>query len=347
MQTPWTGLQCKNEECGRESMSDLKSSLLTDLYAPIADDLCAAQRIFDDELQSDLPFVNEWCDRVRSYRGKMLRPALLLLAGKATGQLTKEHHTLAAVVEIVHMATLVHDDVLDEADERRRLPTICATAGNVAAVLVGDYLISHAFHLCSSLDSQYASRRIGAATNEVCEGELLQNRRSGDDQLSETEYFDIIHRKTGALTAVCCELGAFAAGADDMIVRALYDYGMFAGKAFQIVDDILDIVGDRRQVGKTLGIDLPLGKLTLPTIHCLAHADKSTAVEIQEIVRGEACCTQRRLREWIDETDSVGYAVSTARDHVLRAIRRLDAVPPGDARSSLIALAEFIIDRRF
>jgi octaprenyl-diphosphate synthase len=323
------------------------TALLADLYAPITDELRAAQRIFDEELRSDLPFVNTWCDRVRSYRGKMLRPALLLLAGRASGALSRSHHTLAAVVEMVHMATLVHDDVLDNADERRRLPTICASAGNVAAVLWGDYLISHAFHLCSSLDSQYASRRIGATTNEVCIGELLQNQRSGDDRITESEYFDIIRRKTGALTAVCCELGAACAGADEGTVRALHDYGMLTGSAFQITDDVLDVVGDRRQVGKTLRIDLALGKLTLPTIHCLAHAREPAASELRSVVRGEAPCDEIRLRNWIEETDSAHYALSVARDFVRKAVDLLDAVPPSDARSSLIALAEFIVHRRF
>ena len=185
---------------------------LTDLYSPIRDDLAVVERIFDEEIASDFDFVNGFCDTVRSYRGKMLRPAMLLLAGKATGELSGAHRTLAAVVEMVHMATLVHDDVLDEADERRRQPTIASIAGNTTAVLLGDYLISHAFHLCSGLQSQYASRRIGATTNLVCEGELLQNHHRGDLDLTEETYLQIIRRKTGTLTAVSAELGAKFAG---------------------------------------------------------------------------------------------------------------------------------------
>src|SRR3990172_5038887 len=261
---------------------------LTDLYSPIRDDLAVAQRIFDEEIASDLDFINGLCDTVRSYRGKMLRPAMLLLVGKATGELSSAHRILAAVVEMVHMATLVHDDVLDGADERRRQPTIASIAGNTGAVLLGDHLISHAFHLCSSLQSQHASRRIGATTNTVCEGELLQNHHRGDIGLTEETYFEIIRRKTGALTAVSAELGAKFAGAGDGLVRSLYSYGMSAGVAFQIIDDVLDIVGDESRVGKTLGLDLARGNLTLPVIHCLAHSDRVTATAFGEFF---ICCT--------------------------------------------------------
>lgn len=327
-------------------MSNLTSPLV-DLYSPIRNDLDIAQRIFDEELVSELSFVNRLCKQVRSYRGKMLRPALLLLSGKASGELSPEHHTLAAVVEMVHLATLVHDDVLDEADERRRRPTVCTTDGNVAAVLLGDCLISHAFHLCSSLDSQYAARRIGATTNTVCEGELLQNHQRGNDRLSESDYIEIIRRKTGALAATACELGAHFAGADEALVRAMRAHGMAAGVAFQITDDILDIAGDRQEVGKTLGTDLVLGKLTLPTIHCLAHAGSRTTSTLRAILTGKAPHDPEHLRACLDETDSVEYAVSIAANYVNQALRQLDSVPPSDAKTSLVATAEFIIGRRF
>ncbi len=320
---------------------------VVDLYAPIRDDLEVSQCIFDNELASELSFVNGLCDQVRSYRGKRLRPALLLLSGKATGEVSAAHHTLAAVVEMVHVATLVHDDVLDQADQRRRRPTICSTAGNVGAVLMGDYLISHAFHLCSELDSQHASRRIGATTNTVCEGELLQNHLCGNDRLTESEYLEILRRKTGALTAVSCELGAYYAGADPSLVRAMHTFGMSAGVAFQIIDDILDIVGDPGQVGKTLGLDFSRGKVTLPTLHCLTTAGRATACALRAAITGNGACDRERLRAVLEETGSIEYAFSVAAEYVAEALRQLDAVPPGDARLSLSAAAEFIIERRY
>jgi len=320
---------------------------LTELYAAIQDDLDVVRGVFDDELASDLPFVNEFCETVRSYRGKMLRPAMLLLAGKACGGITPAHHTLGAVVEMVHMATLVHDDVLDGADERRRRPTIRALSGNVAAVLLGDYLISHAFHLCSGLNEPFASRRIGAATNVVCEGELLQNRHCRDVALTEAEYIELVRRKTGALTAVACELGARYAGADERVTGALAGYGMDAGVAFQIVDDVLDVTGDAGEIGKSLGLDLRLGKHTLPTIHCLGQAEDRTARELADALSGTVAIDRAALRGWLAGTGSIEYALAVAESYVKSAVKRLDVLPPSEARSSLAAMAEFITRRTF
>lgn len=322
-------------------------SPLTDLYMPIRDELAVVERIFDEEIVGDFDFINDLCDTVRSYRGKMIRPAMLLLAGKATGELSSAHRTLAAVVEMVHMATLVHDDVLDEAVERRRRPTIASMAGNTAAVLLGDHLISHAFHLCSALQSQYASRRIGATTNRVCEGELLQNHHRGDVELTEETYFEIIRRKTGALTAVSAELGAKFAGAGDVMVRALSAYGLSAGVAFQIIDDVLDLAGDESRVGKTLGLDLWRGNLTLPMIHGLAHADPSKASAIRDMIRRPSPGAGARMRDLLETTGSIAYAVEAARRAVDEAVRQLDLVPHSDARQSLVAMAEFIVARQF
>lgn len=319
---------------------------LADLYSSIRSDLGEVARVFDEELVSDFPFVDELCDRVRAYRGKMLRPALLLLAGKTCGCVGSNHHTLGAVIEMVHVATLVHDDVLDEADERRGQAPINSVEGNVAAVLLGDYLISHAYHLCSSLEDQAAARLIGATTNAVCEGELLQNRHRGDAALSESTYFEIIERKTGALTATACELGALYAGADAEAVASLRLFGLAVGVAFQIVDDLLDIRGDQEQVGKSLGLDFSAGKLTLPTIHCLANAGRETAAALRSAVLGETTTGRDRLRRWLTETDSLGYASSVALEYIGRARSALEIFPPSDARSSLTAMAEFIIQRR-
>jgi octaprenyl-diphosphate synthase len=320
---------------------------LPDLYAPIRDDLSAAQRIFDDEIQSDLPFVNDMCATVRSYRGKMLRPALLLLSGRATGRLHDHHHIVAAVVEMVHMATLVHDDVLDGAEHRRKKPTIAATEGNTVAVLLGDYLISHAFHLCSSLPHSYASRRIGAITNIVCEGELMQNRRCGDLGLSERDYLEIVKRKTAVLTAVSCELGTHLAGADSRVVNSMYDFGEQAGIAFQIMDDVLDLIGDAGVIGKTLGRDLAQGKLTLPFIHAFKHADSPTRSLLADALRGATVSKPSEIAETLQAFGSIDYAVSAAKNHLQTALARLESLPAGDAKESLVCLAEFIIGRAF
>lgn len=329
-----------------DTLTAQKTLPLTEAYRPIRDDLVRVEGIFDDEVFSDFPFVNDLCDRVRAYRGKMLRPALLLLSGKAAGTLKPAHHTLGAVVEMVHMATLVHDDVLDEADVRRGRRTVNAVEGNVAAVLLGDYLISHAFHLCSSLDHQHASRRIGATTNIVCEGELMQNHCRGRLDLSEKEYFEMIRGKTAALTEVSCELGATFAGADDSVVEAMATYGRCAGIAFQIIDDVLDLVGHTEEMGKTLGRDWDLGKITLPMIHHLAQAGGQADPEAAGILGNGHRTSRKEICAVLEDSGSIAYAVATARRHVDQARRQLDALSPGEARSSLLALADFIVDRR-
>src|SRR5918992_5435581 len=231
------------------------NTALAALTECIAPQMAAVERLFHEELTSDLTPVNALIKHVSRFRGKMLRPMLVLLSGKAVGELSDAHVTLATVVEMVHMATLVHDDVLDEAELRRKGATINHLRGNEAAVLLGDYLISHSFHLCSSLESQFASRAIGRTTNCVCEGELLQLENRNNLDLDEETYLEVIERKTASLCATCCLLGATFAGGTPAQVEALGAYGRCVGTAFQIQDDILDVVGDAAAVGKTLGLD--------------------------------------------------------------------------------------------
>jgi octaprenyl-diphosphate synthase len=318
---------------------------LPDIYAPIRDDLAAVERLFDAAIASDHPFINELCGTLCSYRGKMLRPALLLLTAKAWGQVAKSHRTLAAVIEMVHMATLVHDDVLDEADERRRQPAIRAVAGNTAAVLLGDYLISHAFHLCSTLDGSHACERIGATANTVCEGELLQNHHAGNSRLTESEYLAIVRCKTGALTATACELGASFAGADAGAVQEARSYGLHVGTAFQIVDDVLDLLGGAEETGKTTGRDYALGKMTLPLIHALGRADSAARAALLDRF-GVAAADPRRLRALLEATGSIDHALAEAARCITRALTCLETWPPGAARASLTTLAEFILRRQ-
>ncbi|MCK4661115.1 MAG: polyprenyl synthetase family protein [Phycisphaerae bacterium] len=319
--------------------------ILAELYAPIAAELEDARVRFDEEIRSEHPFVNELCAQVKRYRGKMLRPALLLLTGRAIGKLVDDHVTLAAVVEMVHVATLVHDDVLDEADVRRRQATVNAMSGNEAAVMLGDYLISHAFHLCSALDSQYASREIGATTNTVCEGELSQIHHRGNPRLSESRYIDIIQGKTAALTGACCALGARFADAPAETVETMRQFGIELGTAFQIVDDMLDLVGSSEQVGKTLGRDLDLGKPTLPVIHSLANADPQSRACLETLIQGGTGADRQAVQEILQRTAGIDYARRVAREFVTAALERLAALPESPSKNSLVTMAEFILRR--
>ncbi len=318
---------------------------LDDIYAPIAEHLRAVEQLFDEELECDLPFTAEICEHVSRYRGKMLRPALTLLAAQACGRISREHVTIAAVLEMVHLATLVHDDVLDEAETRRRSPTINAMTDNETAVLVGDYLISHAYHLCSSLDSQYASRTVASCTNTVCEGELLQVHERDNWALTQEQYLTIISRKTASLISIACMLGAKYAGADAATINAMESYGMDTGVAFQIVDDILDLVGSEEQLGKTLGLDLDKGKVTLPIIHYLESADRAARRRLRELCANPSDQTRAEIRDLL--ADSLAYAMNFANQRVQSALACTDRLLESPARNSLRAMAEFIVQRRY
>jgi octaprenyl-diphosphate synthase len=243
------------------------------------------------------------------------------------------------------MATLVHDDVLDEAELRRKGATINHLRGNEAAVLLGDYLISHSYHLCSSLDSQLASRVIARTTNQVCEGELLQIHNRNNFDLDEETYLRIITLKTAVLCATCCSLGARFAGVDDETIERLELYGMSLGQAFQIQDDILDIVGDVRTVGKTLGIDIEKGKMTLPMIHFMRTAPREHRTLLRSLLQGRESDKVEQIRNLILPSDSILYATEKAHALVRRARTAIKGIPDVEARRALDMMAEFVIAR--
>ncbi|MBC7783720.1 MAG: polyprenyl synthetase family protein [Burkholderiales bacterium] len=311
----------------------------------IAAELAAVVERFEEELGSDLPCVNELTRHVSRFRGKMLRPTLVFLCGRAIGELTPAHITVATVVEMVHMATLVHDDVLDEAAMRRRGATINRLRGNEAAVMLGDYLISHSYHLCASLTDPVVARAIARTTNQVCEGELLQLHNRGNLELDEETYITIISRKTASLIAVSCYLGAKLAGADDAAAKRLEKYGLSLGIAFQIQDDILDITGEERKVGKTLGIDIEKRKLTLPVIHFLQHAPAEHQELCRSLLGADEPRAAERIRKLIMPSGSIAYAHDRARRLVGRAKQGIAELPESEAKQRLIAMAEFVVER--
>jgi octaprenyl-diphosphate synthase len=322
----------------------MPSELLGEL-ATLQPQLRQVEQRFDEELASRLPCVGALVRHVSRFRGKMLRPTLVLLTGRACGRISDEHITIATVVEMVHMATLVHDDVLDEAELRRKGATINHLRGNEAAVLLGDYLISHSYHLCSSLDSQFAARVIGRTTNQVCEGELLQIDNRGNVDLSEATYHEIISRKTASLIAACCLLGAKFSGMDDASAAKLERYGRSLGIAFQIQDDVLDIVGDSGVVGKTLGIDVQKVKMTLPLIHFMRHAPAEHRNLLRSLLLTADPDKLEKIRNLILPSDSIAYARSRAADYVRDARSAVAEVLGVEARRPLELLAEYVIQR--
>ncbi len=314
-------------------------------YAPIESELAQAELVFQAELGSRFPFVQHLVDHCADFQGKRLRPALVLLSGRACGNITPSHPVLAAVVEMIHTATLVHDDILDEALVRRHAATVNAEWGNETAVLLGDYLFTHAFHLASSLDSTLACRWIGHATNMVCEGEMQQVHNRGNLDLDERAYMEIIRGKTAELTAVSCRLGAQYAGASAATVDSLERYGRELGVAFQIADDVLDLWGDERSSGKSLGTDLEKQKLTLPIIHLLSVSTSEKATRLRRILAEGESQTRRLLRPELEQAGSLDYAWRRAEESVAEAVRCLEVLADSPSKTVLRHLAEYTLRR--
>jgi octaprenyl-diphosphate synthase len=306
--------------------------------------------ILERQLASDHSAVNALCRHIEEYRGKQLRPLLVLLCGLATARspresaLTEKHRVVAAVVELIHLATLVHDDVLDEARIRRQVPTLNNLRGNETAVMLGDYLISNAFHLCSTLVDPAINLALGEVTNTLCEGELLQLHHRDDHDVDEQTYFEIVRSKTASLIGECCRLGARVSGAPEPVGDSLHRFGIGLGIAFQIQDDLLDMTGDEAVVGKSLGRDLDCGKVTLPLIRYLGAADQAERrIALREFSRRSAA----RLRDILVQSGAVEQAHRHATGLVEEAKAQLRELHRGPARDLLEALADAVISREF
>lgn len=315
---------------------------------------------FDRALRSDLPPVENLVRHVETYRGKMLRPALVILSGLAarpasgSGSLSLDaaisdaHITIAAVCEMIHMATLVHDDVLDEADVRRKGATVNRLRGNETAVILGDYLFSSAYHLCSTLDSQSAALLIGHTGMTLCAGELLQLHHRENLSIDQPTYFEIVRRKTGSLISVACRLGAMQSSPDAAHATRFADFGMCVGVAFQIQDDLLDLTGNQTIVGKPLRRDLELGKLTLPVIHHLETADPLTRGRTLALLQDTDTFDARAARELVDSlngTGSLAFAAAKAHELVNQAKHLLAPIAESPAKRLLLVMADQVVAR--
>jgi octaprenyl-diphosphate synthase len=312
-------------------------------FGPIQPDLDAAERIFAATLAEYRHPIAPLVQHLRHYRGKRLRPAVLLLAAKACGDVRPAHHTLAAAVEMVHTATLVHDDVLDNASVRRHVKTVNAAWGDKTAVLMGDMLFTHAFHLTSTVDGR-ACELIGEATNRVCAGELRQVCERGNLNLTEADYFALIDGKTAALVECCGRLGAEYAGAPPAVADRLAAFGRNLGLAFQVADDLLDLCGEEATTGKTLGTDLAQRKLTLPLIDCLSRLPTAEAEKLRSHLRDDVI-DAGRVRETLARTGSILYATKKAEDFARKAKRELVDLPTTECKSILELLADWAISR--
>ncbi|TWT18567.1 octaprenyl-diphosphate synthase [Luteimonas marina] len=317
------------------------------IQALAAADMAAIDALIRRRLASDVVLVNQIAEHIVSAGGKRLRPMLVALAGRATGTVTAEHHQLAAIIEFIHTSTLLHDDVVDESDLRRGRSTANALWGNAPSVLVGDFLYSRSFQLMVELDRMEVMRILADTTNRIAEGEVLQLLHVRNPDTDEAAYLDVIERKTAVLFAAGTQLGALASGADAATQRALYDYGMQLGHAFQIADDVLDYSGDADALGKHLGDDLAEGKATLPLIHAMAQADGATRARLRAIVeQGEAEAMPEVLAA-IAAAGSLDYSRARARDYAAAAEAALAPLPENAAVAALRGLARYAVERGY
>ncbi len=316
------------------------------LYAPVREELEQTEEVLRRELRSDYPFVDRLAKHGFRLGGKRLRPALVLLSAKVSGKLRPEHLHLAAAVEMIHTATLIHDDVLDEATLRRHLDTVNARWDNEASVLLGDYLFTRAIRMVSTLEDTFACRAIGEAAQTMCEGELRQVESRGNYDLGEDDYLDIIGNKTAALMACCCRLGSHYAGAEPEVCETLTCFGRHLGVAFQITDDLLDVLGDEATAGKSLGTDLLKQKPTLPLIRLLSQTTGRDRAEVLAVLSHSGNHRCEALRPWLTRFDALSYAREKARCFTRRASEEIDKLPATVTRDALHRLAEFVVIRQ-
>jgi octaprenyl-diphosphate synthase len=280
---------------------------------------------------------------LRACGGKMLRPGMVLLAGECFGPLTQEHTQVSAMVEMIHHATLLHDDVIDDGCKRRGVPTVNFVWGNECAVLLGDFILSQVFRMAADLDPAVA-RVLAQTAMRVCEGELRQTVQKRNWQLSEAEYIEIITEKSASFFGGCCRLGAMLSHADENQIESLARFGLLAGVAFQITDDLLDIAGDENRTGKTVQSDLAKDKPTLAVIHLLATIDAARQVDVCAILESSGQ-SQSELVDMLERHGSLRYARERAAHYVAKATHELQNVPSSQAKEALIETAHFMANR--
>ncbi len=315
------------------------------IQALAAPDMAAVDALIRRRLSSDVALVNQVAEHIIAAGGKRLRPMLLLLAARALGHGGPDAHQLAAVIEFIHTATLLHDDVVDESDLRRGRKTANALFGNAPSVLVGDFLYSRSFQLMVELERMPVMKILADTTNAIAEGEVLQLLHIRNPDTDEPAYLKVIERKTAVLFAAATRIGALLAGADDALQQRMHDYGMALGYAFQIADDVLDYSADETALGKHLGDDLAEGKATLPLIHAIQHSEPTVRERLCAIVENGDVDAMPEVLAAIETTGGLTYSRQRAEDYADAAERALEGLADNDAVAALRGLARYAVRR--
>ena len=318
---------------------------LNDIRALVASDLSAVDAEIRRQLASDVLLVSQVGEYIVGGGGKRMRPLLVVLAARAAGMQGSAHVPAAALIEFIHTATLLHDDVVDASARRRGRETANEAFGNPASVLVGDFLYSRSFQMMASLGSSAVMRVMADATNTIAAGEVMQLMNSGDPDTTEVRYMEVIYRKTARLFEAGAQIAAIVAGAPAPLEAALARYGKHLGIAFQLIDDALDYRGDAEELGKNIGGDLAEGKPTLPLIHALRHAGAREAAMIRRAIEHGGTEEQLSIRTVVEETGGLDYTAELAGREVVKALAALADVPASRYRDALAGLARFAASR--
>ena len=309
-------------------------------------DMAAVDRVIREQLHSDVVLVRQVSEYIIHSGGKRLRPALTVLSSKALGYEGLHHHTLAAVVEFIHTATLLHDDVVDKSEMRRGKKTANELFGNAASVLVGDFVYSRAFQMMVSVNDMRVMRVLADATNVIAEGEVLQLLNCHDPDVDEARYLQVIRYKTAKLFEAAARLGAILSGAPDGVEEGIAAYGAHLGTAFQIIDDVLDYSGDLGEMGKNLGDDLAEGKATLPLIYVMREGRPDDAALVRQAIVNGGGDALPGVAAVIRTSGALDYARGCARRESEAACAALAGIlPPSAYREALEALAVLAVDR--
>ncbi len=315
--------------------------------ALIADDMRAVDQLIGQRLSSDVVLINQLGGYIVNSGGKRLRPQLVLLAAGALGYQGQKHQLIAAIIEFIHTATLLHDDVVDASEMRRGQQTANALWGNEASVLVGDFLYSRAFEMMVEADDMRIMEILAHATNTIAEGEVLQLLNCNDPDTTEARYLEVIRSKTAKLFQAGTQLGAVLTDSDADTEQAMADYGMHLGTAFQLIDDVLDYSASAKELGKNIGDDLAEGKPTLPLICAMTHGTKEQTAIIRDAIENNGRDKLPAIMKAIESTGAITYTADCAAKEASKASQALADIPDTPYRQALLALAKFSVQRSF
>ncbi len=315
------------------------------MMSPIAADMEAVNAVIRRQLHSEVPLVNQIAEYIISAGGKRLRPVLVLLMARAYGYGGDKHHELAAVIEFIHTATLLHDDVVDESSLRRGRQTANALFGNAASVLVGDFLYSRAFQMMVAVDNARVMQIVADATNVIAEGEVLQLLNMHNPDVSEENYLQVIRSKTAKLFEAAAQLGVLIAGAGDDVIEAAGEYGRSLGTAFQLIDDVLDYSGNAGDIGKNVGDDLREGKPTLPLIYLMENGTPEQRALVRTCIENGDEQHFNEILAAITSSGALDYTRREAEKAAQRAAAAISGLPNSQFKDSLLQLSAFAVNR--